>query len=229
MTNTKLWYLEQFNFIRDMNINQRLWLAKQLKHQYLRKNETIFFCDENPIIYFLKKGTVKIVSISDEGEEDIKYLVKRGNMFGELGFAGGESPGDMAIALENCVLCSGPVAVFEDLVQRNPRINREVTKILGRRVRKIERRLMSMIFKDAKTRIKEFIYDFVTEFGTKEEELWIAKNFLKHGEIAKLTATSRQTVASTMNDLRKKGFLNYDDKMIELPEGKFKATLSPSM
>jgi CRP-like cAMP-binding protein len=39
---------------------------------------------------------------------------------------------------------------------------------------------------------------------------WVVRNFITHQEIANLTATSRQTVTTTLNDLRFKKLLTFN-------------------
>jgi CRP/FNR family transcriptional regulator len=74
-----------------------------------------------------------------------------------------------------------------------------------------------MIFKNARSRIQDFIVEFVKDFGKKTSDGYEAKNILTHADIAKLTATSRQTVSSTLSDLRKNNFIAYNDKLIKVP------------
>jgi CRP/FNR family transcriptional regulator len=96
-------------------------------------------------------------------------------------------------------------------------LRREVNKQFCNRIRKIENRLLSIILKDAKTRISEFLADFVIEFGKKTEQGFEVKNILTHDDIANLTATSRQTVSSTLNELRNKRLIEYNSRVIQIP------------
>jgi len=222
MSKTKLWYLSQFNFIERLTSQEVKWLLDNMQQRMLKRKEAIVFDATEPYIYFLKTGHIKIATITDDGDEDIKYLVKPGQLFGELAIAGGESPDDMAVALQDTLVCWVHRNIFLELSEKNRGLNNEITQILGERIRKVERKLMSMVFKDAKTRIVEFIEDFAKEFGNKEEGEWKVKNFLTHAEIAKLTATSRQTVATVMNKMRKRGAITYDDQEICLHKKVFK-------
>ena len=44
------------------------------------------------------------------------------------------------------------------------------------------------------------------------------RNFLTHSEIARLTATSRQTVTTKLNKLRRKGIVDYNEKHLKIIE-----------
>jgi len=82
----------------------------------------------------------------------------------------------------------------------NEDLRTEIFKQIGTRMKKIEDRLLSMFFKNSRSRITEFIMEFMKDFGQKTSEGYEVKNFLTHEDIAKLSATSRQTVNSTLNE-----------------------------
>ena len=58
---------------------------------------------EEKSLFFLKKGTVKIV---DTTNNSVKYIVKKGNIFGELALYNKDyAHQEQAIALEDCIVC----------------------------------------------------------------------------------------------------------------------------
>ena len=74
-----------------------------------------------------------------------------------------------------------------------------------------------MLYKDSSTRIKEFIADYVEEFGKADQSgKLVAKNLLSHKEIANLTNTSRQTVSNVLSKMRKDGIIDYDIASISI-------------
>ncbi|MEP5601303.1 MAG: helix-turn-helix domain-containing protein, partial [Algibacter sp.] len=90
-----------------------------------------------------------------------------------------------------------------------------VLKIYGLRIQKLERRLHDLLYKDSATRIREFISDYLEEFGEKNDiGILTAKNLLSHKEIANLTNTSRQTVSNVLSTMRKDGVIDYDINFI---------------
>jgi CRP/FNR family transcriptional regulator len=185
----------------------------------LKKN-TIFRFPEmkNKYIYFLKDGLMKIAVMNDEGREVIKYLVKPGYLFGEITLLDErENPEDYAVALEDTTIHFVAVEKMKQWMNTHQNVRREVNKQFGNRIRKIENRLLSIIFKDAKIRISEFLADFVIEFGNKTGQSFEVKNILTHDDIANLTATSRQTVSSTLNELRNKRLIEYNSRTVRIP------------
>jgi CRP-like cAMP-binding protein len=85
-----------------------------------------------------------------------------------------------------------------------------VTKLIGFRLQKTERRLESLIFKDARTRIIDFIVDMGREKGKAIGKEILVKHNLTHQDIANLTATSRQTVTTVLNELKEENLIHLE-------------------
>ncbi len=164
-------------------------------------------------VFFLKRGSVKIVNAA---HNSVKYVVKRGHIFGELALYDKEAAKEeIAYALEDCVICYIESERMEELMEKHKSLKNGVLKIYGLRIKKLERRLHDLLYKDSATRVQEFITDYVNEFGeTNEKGKLVAKNLLSHKEIANLTNTSRQTVSNVLSTLRKKGIINYNKETI---------------
>jgi len=165
-------------------------------------------------IFFLKKGTVKIVN-SENGA--IKYMVKKGNIFGELSLYDVTAAAEEhAIALEDCIICYIEADRMDQLIEKHKSLKNGILKIYGLRIKKLERRLQDLLYKDSKTRITEFITDYVKEFGIEKEGLLVAKNLLSHKDISNLTNTSRQTTSNVLSMLRKEAIIDYNSESISI-------------
>jgi len=167
-------------------------------------------------IYFLKKGTVKIVN---QTSDTVKYIVKRGNIFGELSlYDENAASEEIAYALEDCIICYIESDRMEQLMQKHKALKNGVLKIYGMRIRKLERRLEDLLYKDSATRIREFMLDFVNEFGEDDGAQRVVKKLLSHKDIANLTNTSRQTVSNILSKMRKEGVLDYNSEYVSVPK-----------
>ena len=74
----------------------------------------------------------------------------------------------------------------------------------------MERRLESLVFRDSRSRIVEFLVQLTQAKGQAVGFEWVIRKPITHQEIANLTATSRQTVTTTLNDLRFKKLLTFN-------------------
>ncbi len=211
---TKYWFLEGFNLFRKLGMLNMMRICEILEMDNIEKGQPIELTDEHKnSVFFLKRGSVKIVNTTND---TVKYVVKRGNIFGELALFDKEVANEeVAYALEDCVICYIESEQMEDLMEKHKSLKNGVLKIYGLRIKKLERRLHDLLYKDSPTRIKEFIIDYLDEFGeTNETGKRIAKNLLSHKEIANLTNTSRQTVSNVLSKMRKDGIIDYDVQFI---------------
>jgi CRP/FNR family transcriptional regulator, cyclic AMP receptor protein len=214
----KLWYLEQFDLLQKMKKDDIINMEKSMVMRKINKDTLLHFPDmQGRHVYFLKEGTVKIATLNPDGKELIKYLIRPGFIFGELALLESqEHEDDYAVALEDCIICFMDVDKLKQMMQMNEDLNLKIRKLVGIRIKKVESRLSSMFFKTAPERIYDFLLEFAKEFGRHVKDGYEAKLFLKQDDIAKLTAASRQTVATTMNELREKGIIIYKGRYLKV-------------
>ncbi len=213
---SKLWYLEQINIFRDLEPEDMQRIDDHTSMRSMEKGKYIYFPDDpSKVVFLLKKGKVKIGTFSDDGKEIIKAILEPGEIFGELSIMGQDKRKDFAQALTTDVrFCAIGVEEMKEILMSSPKLNFEVIKTIGDRLQKVERRLESLVFKDARQRILEFIHTNATERGTKVGYGLKFKHDLTHQDIANLTATSRQTVTIVLNELREMELINFDRKSV---------------
>ncbi len=171
-------------------------------------------------MYFVKSGTLKIVTTKSE---HTRSILKMGNIFGELSLLGNQdeqSDDEKAILLEDSVLCIIEANQMKMMLEKYSSLKNQLLKLQGLKIKRLQRNLEDLIYKDSETRIKEYVLNYIQEFGKEIDGVKKAKNLLSHKEIAHLTNTSRQTVSNVMSKLRKKGTINYNTKEIFIPSNK---------
>ena len=213
---SKLWHLERINLFKDLESDELEEVDKVSTMRTMPKEKYIYFPEEpSKVVFLLKEGRVKIGSYSNDGKEIIKAILQPGEVFGELAITGEEKRRDFAQAMDNNVrICAIGVNEMLRIMNSNPRLSLGVTKMIGERLSKVERRLESLVFKDARERIIDFIKTNALERGKKVGDELLLKHNLTHQDIANLTATSRQTVTIVLNDLREQELIYFDRKSI---------------
>jgi len=222
MTIIKYWFLEGFNIFSKLGRFNMMKISETMEMDSILKGETIDLpANHQDSVFFLKKGSIKIVDVTSN---TVKYIVKKGHVFGELSLFDKEvAAAEKAYALEDCVVCYLDVKTMEGLMAKHESLKNGVIKIYGLRIKKLERKLHDLLYKDSSTRITEFIYDYIKEFGEENDNKEVvAKKLLSHKEIANLTNTSRQTVNNVMSSLRKDSVINYDTKTISIKKENLK-------
>lgn len=220
MDKSKLWCFEDFDLFESMSKEEIESVEEHVFMKSLRRGERINFDKKyNKYVYLLSDGVLKIVATDDADNQAIVSLIRKGNIFGALPLLGDfEVSEDYAEALEDAIVCFIDTERLRQWMTDNHELRTKIRGHIGERLRKVENRLLSMIFKDAKTRVHEFIVEFVKEFGTYNGDHYEVKNFLTNDEVAKLTATSRQTVNSILNELRDKNMIAYNKDILIVPD-----------
>lgn len=215
---SKLWYLENFSMLATLSKNEMILMDKMAAMRNAVKNQVIYFPDDQSnSIYLLKSGKVKISKISPDGKEVIMAFLYPGEVFGELSVTGQEKREEIAEATEDTVICVVNLNDVKAMMEKNPKFNFSITKLIGLRFKKIQNRFEALIFKNSEQRIAAFIAELAVEHGKAilgNPEEYLIQLKITHDEIGKLTATSRQTVTSTLNKFQKEALLNYDRKSI---------------
>ena len=217
MSNTSaLWYFESVNLYKILCPHKVKTMADKLTYNFYKKDEFIYFPDEQAThIYMIVSGRVRIGHYQDDGKDIVTAILSTGEIFGELALAGEEKRKDYALAMDaNTTICPLSLTELKELMLENRELSFKVLKLIGLRLMKLERKLELLIFKDARTRIVEFLKDTAAWKGKKVGFETMIPTRLTHKDIASLTGTSRQTVTTILNELKEKNLINFDRKKI---------------
>ena len=214
MADSKLWYLENID-VNDMFCPKKLGSDDNHFHKGYAKGDYIYLPDQSSDkIFFITKGSVKIGSYNESGKEITKALLKTGEVFGELSMIGEDKRRDFAYAMEEVEVCAISANQMKEMMKDHSNISLFFMKIMGSRVLEMENRLESLVFKDSRSRIIEYMVNEIDKHGQRIGYEWMLKNFITHQEIANLTATSRQTVTTVLNDLRSEDLITFNRKRL---------------
>lgn len=210
-----LWYFESVNLYNTLCPHKVKAMAGSHVFDSYKRDEFIYFPDETAThIYMIVDGRVKIGHYLEDGKEVISAILSTGEIFGELALAGEETRKDFARAMDNCTICPVSLEEMKALMYENRELSFKMLKFVGLRLMKLERKLELLVFKDARTRIIEFIKDAASWKGKKVGFETLIQTRLTHQDIASLTGTSRQTVTTILNELKEKNLINFDRKRI---------------
>lgn len=210
-----LWYLENID-VSGIFCPKKMDAAHDIQTQkHFKKGSYIYLPEEHADkVYFLTEGRVKIGNYGNSGKEITKAILNPGEIFGELSLIGQTERRDFAYAMEKTSCCVLSVEDMKMLMKDHGALNLFMMKIMGSRVLQMEQRLESLVFKDSRTRIIEFLLELATKRGQRVGYEVVVRKFITHQEIANITATSRQTVTTLLNELRKKNLLTFDRRRL---------------
>lgn len=214
-TEQKFWYLRHHKLFSTLSNAQIEDLCIITKHKGAKKGEAIYFGDEvEHRIFFLKKGIIKIVEYNEKGDEVIKDIIQKGDLFGSISF-NEEQHKESAITMSSeAIVCSFRISDFENVIAKNPDIALQYFKFMGLKLKKMENKYTNLVFKDVRSRLIAFLRDWIKAEGRKVGFDWVVDNYLTHQDIAGLICSTRQTVTQLLRDLETEGHIRYDRKEI---------------
>ena len=212
----KYWYLRDHKLFWTLNMSQIKQLCIITGFKKAKKGDVIYFSSSDvPRVFLLKKGNIKIVSVSEDGNEIIKDIIQKGDLFGELELDNDTNSNEYAKALtDDIIICSFLLSDFENLLLQNPTLALSYTKFVGLKMKRIKNSYANLMSKDAKTRLLTFIKDWASREGKQVEHRIVIENYLTQTDIAQIICTSRQTATSLLNELETTGLLYYGRKEI---------------
>lgn len=192
-----------------------------LVHNFLeaKKGEYIYFPSQNHRkLYFTKKGFIKIGYIDEAGNECIKEIIQRGEVFGQITLEKNNLLDEFAQAYKSEVsLCAFNIDDFMLLLQKKPDMALAFSIHLGKKVRKVETRLLNLLNKSVHSRLVNLLIQLIQENDVKENSTSIER-FLTHDDMAKLIGSSRQTVTTTLSQLEEQELVNITKSHFNIPD-----------
>ncbi len=193
-----------------------------LVHNFLeaKDGEFIYFpFQHNNKLYFAKEGFIKLGYIDEQGNEIIKEIIQKGEVFGQLTLEKNNNQDEFARAYKSSVsLCAFTIEDFLRLLQKKPQMAIAFSFQLGNKLRKVENRLLNILNKDVKNRLVQLLLQLAADNNAINNNEAVIDKFLTHEDIARLIGSSRQTVTTTLNQLEKQNLLLVSKEFIRITD-----------
>lgn len=214
-----LWFFEEVNLF-SMLCPHKFKAYKQ-DHDFntYKKQDYIYFEEDNASkVYLIEEGRVKLGYYTEEGEEIVKAILTKGELFGEKAILGEEKRDEFAQALGSTSICPVDVNTMHELMRDNRGFSFRIYKLIGFRLKRLERRLELILYKDAETRVKEFLKELADDYGycCPYNGDTVIKHPYTQKDIAKLLGTSRPTLNSIMNKFKAEQLIDFSRNEIRL-------------
>ncbi len=196
-----------------------------LIHNFIeaRKGDFIYFEKQYlDKLFFLKDGFIRIGYIDENGNEVIREILQKGEVFGQFTLSRNNLNGEFAQVYRSDVsLCAFRIEDFEKILARKPEIAIHYSRQIGHKLRNTENRILDLLHKDVRSRLLSYMYRLALQNGYNGvDPSFSIDNFLTHDDIARLIGSSRQSVTTLINDFEKEGLLTFTRQLILLPDVK---------
>ena len=164
--------------------------------------------DEANTIFYIQKGRVKVVVISEQGKEAVVGILEPGQFFGE-GCMNGHllriaTTTAMEASLVTAITKTAMLAALHD----QPKFSELFMSYLLTRNSRVEEDLIDQLFNSSEKRLARLLL-LLANFGKEGSPQQISPN-ISQETLAEMIGTTRSRVSFFMNRFRKLGFIEYN-------------------
>lgn len=210
-------FIRSIPFLSDAKEEEIHYLCKHSEYLDLKRFEIVYHKSEmSESIYYVCGGMIKISAHQNMGKEVIRTICHAGMVFGEGSMSGEKTRSAMAQSLDRkTTLIKINADALRKVMQQNSLVCLSLFDVVGARLRRNQHRLESVIVEDARTRILNFLKENAEIYGNKVglNELLLKHNYTQQ-DIADFTGTSRQTVTTILNDLKRSNIISMNRRRI---------------
>jgi 5-methyltetrahydrofolate--homocysteine methyltransferase len=184
-----------------------------------KKGQMLHWKDE-PVdqIFVVKRGAIKVFTISAEGKAHTYNLLGTGGISGAAEYLLGRPHQALAMALEETEAFSILPNEFDGLLNGNPEFAAIITRELAKKVLSLAGKVYGLGFLDVQHRLKQSLIDLAEQHGVETDDGIKIELPLTHEQIGELVAANRSTVTSQLNELSRQGYLRKSKRnLIILP------------
>jgi CRP/FNR family transcriptional regulator, cyclic AMP receptor protein len=145
--------LDNIAFLKDAGVDLSPFETRCRWRRFDTDEILVDFHDLSTDVYFLVSGDVRILIRTQAGKEVILGEMRGGQMFGELAAIDGVSRSANVTALTRGEVCVMPASVFREVVFAAPPIADRLLRLLTKRVRELNARIMEHAVLDLRHRL----------------------------------------------------------------------------
>jgi len=215
MAQEKVWHLKHCDLFQAIPEERLAELEQHCRARMFRRGSPIYLpADQADGVLLLASGRAKICSFTHEGKQAILAFIEPGELFGELAIFDRDEREEYAEALDACTVVLIPGAEMRQIMEEIPQVALGVTKIIGLRRRRIERRLKSLLFKSNRERLVHLLLELAEQYGTQTPEGTELGIKLSHQDLANVIGSTRETATVVLGELQAQGHLKLGRRKI---------------
>ncbi len=203
-----LWHVGNCSLFQQLSPAQLTILEQKARLRTFAKGSAIYLpSDQADSVFLLAEGRIRLCSNTPDGKQAIMAFVEPGEVFGELALFHSSNHEERAEAATNATVILLPGDEVRQFMENCPQLAIGVTKLIGFRRARIERRLRSLLFRSNRDRLIQLLVELAEQYG-KKHPLGIAISIsLSHQELASIIGATRESVTMILGDLQSEGLL----------------------
>jgi CRP/FNR family transcriptional regulator, cyclic AMP receptor protein len=211
------WFLKNCELFERLTPDQVARIESCAQAKKFSRGTLIYLpSDAGESVLLLTSGRVKIYHLTGDGKQAVLAIVDPGELFGEVAVFPGGMREEFAEAMETVTLVRIPGDELRRLMEQHPQVSLGVTRLMGLRRQRVERRLKSLLFRSNRERLTHLLLELADKYGRRTEagvEIGIK---LSHQDLASIIGSTRETVTVVLGELQSEGSLIIKRRQIVL-------------
>lgn len=204
-----------------MKSKKLLDLFKKGKEISYKKGEIIIRPDDIPSgVFFIQKGFVRVYSIDINGNEKVRIIYKKEEIFPLLWVLKGIQKDVYYEALDDVKLSRVPKELFREFIAENPNVLNELIDRLIFHFNVFVDRVDNLEISKAYPRLIAHLLFLSDRFGKKTGKGILIQIPIAHKDIAASINMTRETASREFEKLEKRGLIGYKGHLIIIKDEK---------
>jgi len=213
----KFWHLKSCQLFERLTDDQVSQLENRAQSRTFGRGELVYLpSDRSHCVLLVASGRIKLYHITSDGKQALLGFIDPGEVFGELAVFDAGQREEFAEAMEKSVVILIPSELIQSLMEAHPQLTLGVTKLIGLRRRRLERRLKSLLFRSNRERLVHLLLELAEKYGLENAQGVQLGIKLSHQELANVIGSTRETVTVLLGELQNEGFLTVQRRQIAI-------------
>lgn len=215
--NEKYWFLKKCNLFGHLSDRDLQDLERTCFVREFARGEMVYLpTDHSDSVMLLAKGRIRIFHLTPDGKQAILGFIEPGEVFGELSCFQQSSREEYSETTSKSLIVLMPYATIQQLMARSPEVSMKMTRLFGLRLKKIQRRLKSLLFRTSREKIGHLLLELAEQYGKPVPNGLLITQKLSHQDMASIIGATRETVTITLGELQDEGIVSIERRLITL-------------
>ena len=216
------WHISQCDLFSQLQPDEIRRMESVSRMKKFKRGEPVYLpADSADGVLLVVSGRVKICHLTPEGKQSILVFVEPGEIFGELSVVDPTQRQEYTETTEATQLVLIPREEMRRVMRDHPALTLGITKLIGLRRRRVERRLRNLLFHSNRERLVHLLLELVEQYGRPAGEGIELGIKLSHQEMANIIGSTRETVTVVLGELQREGMIEIARrrvKIVDLPK-----------
>lgn len=213
------WILKRCGLFEQMSKDQIRLIESRSRFRKFSKGSVIYLpSDQSDSVMLVVSGRIKLYHLTPDGKQALLALIDPGELFGELALLDSGHREEFAECMEPAEVVAIPRSVIQQLMESHAEVSLGVTRLIGLRQRRIERRLKSLLFRSNRERLVHLLVELIEKYGQSNPEGVQIGIRLSHQDLANIIGSTRETVTVLLGELGSDQLLSIKKRKIIVPD-----------